>query len=57
MSRYKFSENKDLNVKAIREMVEYLRATFQVYTIPSVHLVDVAAIERFADQVERGEIR
>ena len=58
MSQYKFSDNKELNVKAIREMVKYLRNSFSVATVfNGAQLVDVAKIEQFADDVESGKIR
>lgn len=56
MSQYRFSENKEYNAKVIREMITYLRNSFQVYTVPTGQLVDVAALEQFADKVENGDI-
>lgn len=56
MSQYRFSENKEHNAEVIREMVAYLRNSFQVYTVPTGQLVDVAALEQFADKVENGDI-
>lgn len=56
MSQYRFSENKEHNAEVIREMIAYLRNSFQVYTVPTGQLVDVAALEQFADKVENGDI-
>lgn len=56
MSQYRFSEDKEKKAEVIREMVSYLRNSFQVYTVPTGQLVDVAALEQFADKVENGDI-
>lgn len=57
MSQYKFSENKEHNAEVIREMVSYLRNSFQVCSVfNDVELVDVAALEQFADKIENGDI-
>lgn len=56
MSKYRFSENKEYNAEVIREMLKYLRSSFQVNKVFRGELVESNVIEEFADKVERGDI-
>lgn len=56
MSQYKFSENKEENSKVIREMVSYLRNSFQTHQLPAGEIVSVELIEKFAADVLDGSI-
>lgn len=56
MSKYRFSENKEHNAEVIREMLSYLRSTFQVHKVFRGEVVESNVIEEFAEKVERGDI-
>lgn len=56
MSAFMFSENKEQNVKAIKEALKYLELTFQVYPIGE-GIVSVGSIKRLVADIESGKVR
>jgi hypothetical protein len=56
MSQYRFSEDKEKKAEVIREMVSYLRNSFQTHQLPAGEIVSVELIEKFAADVLDGSI-
>lgn len=56
MSQYRFSEDKEKKAEVIREMVSYLRNSFQTHQLPACEIVSVELIEKFAADVLDGSI-